>query len=246
MTEKITPVLIPGLICTGDLFRHQLDELATLAASDSRLANPVMADTLSHDSLKAMAEAALDEVEGGLLPIGLSMGGYVTMEMARLAPDRVSGMALLSTSHKADTPERSQQRAATIKMAAGKGFRGVTRHLLGSFLSAQAMADEALVARVIQMAQDVGSATFVNQQKAIMARRDQTPTLQGFAGKALVLCGLEDTLTPPALSEDMARLVPDARLVLLPDVGHLSSLEAPQLVTDAIIDLLNEVIAARV
>jgi pimeloyl-ACP methyl ester carboxylesterase len=166
--------------------------------------------------------------------------------MARLAPDRVSGMALLSTSHKADTPERSQQRAATIKMAAGKGFRGVTRHLLGSFLSAQAMADEALVARVIQMAQDVGSATFVNQQKAIMARRDQTPTLQGFAGKVLVLCGLEDTLTPPALSEDMARLVPDARLVLLPDVGHLSSLEAPQPVTDAIIDLLNEVIAARV
>ncbi len=108
------------------------------------------------------------------------------------------------------------------------------------------MADEALVERVIQMAQDVGSATFVNQQKAIMARRDQTPTLQGFAGKALVLCGLEDTLTPPALSEDMTRLVPDARLVLLPDVGHLSSLEAPQPVTDAIIGLVNEVIAARV
>jgi pimeloyl-ACP methyl ester carboxylesterase len=70
--------------------------------------------------------------------------------------------------------------------------------------------------------------------------------LKGFAGKALVLCGLEDTLTPPDLSEDMARLLPDARLVLLPDVGHLSSLEAPQPVTDAIIGLVNELIGAHV
>ncbi len=153
----------------------------------------LVADTLSHDSLTAMAEAALDEVEGG------SSADWPVN--GRLCNDGNGPSRARQGFRDGFVEYKPQSRYArneannvpTIKMAAGKRFRGVTRHLLGSFLSAQAMADEALVARVIQMAQDVGSATFVNQQKAIMARRDQTPTLQGFAGKALVLCGLEDT-----------------------------------------------------
>jgi pimeloyl-ACP methyl ester carboxylesterase len=101
------------------------------------------------------------------------------------------------------------------------------------------MADEAVVARVFAMTEAVGRTNFVRQQHAILGRRDQSDTLAGMQVPVLVLCGGLDTLTPPALSVDMAGLVPDSRLVILDDVGHLSSLEAPQAVTGALQQLFD-------
>lgn len=243
MDEQITPIFIPGLICTPDLFREQIAALDAFAAQHDRFVAPLIADTLSHDSITGMAEAALAQTSGTLIAIGLSMGGYIAQEMAHLAPHRIAGMALLSTSYKADDEAKQKQRRATIKMAHSDRFRGVTRHLLDSFLSAPALADEALVERVMQMAQDVGRHAFINQQTAILSRRDQRDTLRGFAGEALVLCGVEDSLTPPHLSTEMAAMIPQSDLLLLPKVGHLSSLEAPQAVSDALLALLGRVAA---
>jgi pimeloyl-ACP methyl ester carboxylesterase len=166
-----------------------------------------------------------------VVPIGLSMGGYVALEMARQAPGRIAGMALLNTAYGTDTPERRQQRLATIEMAKSDRFRGVTRHLLKSFLSPAAMEDEALVARVIAMAESVGRENFIRQQQAILNRRDQADALRGLSVPALVLCGSLDTLTPPAISHEMAALAPQADLVILDGVGHLSTMEAPDAVT---------------
>jgi pimeloyl-ACP methyl ester carboxylesterase len=83
-----TPIFVPGLLCTEILFQQQRAALGC----DDRLA-----DTTTHDSITAMAAAALALADGPIVPIGLSMGGYVAQEMARQAPDRVVGMALLST-----------------------------------------------------------------------------------------------------------------------------------------------------
>ena len=224
MSQEFTPIFIPGLVCTPDLF----------AAQTAGLDHPVaarVADTLGHDSLADMAAAALESVEGMVVPVGLSMGGYVALEMVRQAPERVRGVGLLSTAYGTDTDERRAQREATIRMAQSDSFRGVTRHLLKSFLSPAAMRDEALVARVIAMAEEVGRKNFARQQQAIMARRGQADTLRGLRVPALVLCGDLDTLTPPHISEEMAALAPDAELVILPEVGHLSTMEAPDAVT---------------
>ena len=160
------------------------------------------------------------------------MGGYIAMEMARLAPQRLAGIALLNTQHRADPPERRKQREATIDMAQSDRFRGVTRHLLKSFLSPAAMEDETLVARVIAMAEEVGRENFVLQQRAILGRRDQSDTLGALTVPALVLGGGLDTLTPPQASRDMAELIPDAELVIMEEIGHLSTIEAPDEVTD--------------
>jgi len=192
---------------------------------------PLIADTLGRDSLAEMASAALALAEGPLVPIGLSMGGYVALEMARQAPDRLAGLALLNTAYGTDNPDRRAQRLTTIEMAQSDRFRGVTRHLLKSFLSPAAMADEALVARVITMAETVGRENFILQQQAILNRRDQSDTLRRLAVPTLVLCGSLDTLTPPSISRDMAALAPRAELVILEDVGHLSTMEAPDDVT---------------
>ena len=226
-------VFIPGLLCTSALFQAQIDVLETTHKI-------MIADTTGLDSISAMSERILAQTDGPLILFGLSMGGYVAMEMARLAPERMAGLGLLNTAHRADDGAKRKQRAATIKMAESDRFRGVTRHLLKSFLSPQAMADDAVVARVFAMTEAVGRTNFVLQQYAILGRRDQSDTLASLRMPVLVLCGALDTLTPPALSVDMAGLVPDSRLVILDDVGHLSSLEAPQAVTDALQQLFDD------
>ncbi len=232
--SNLTYLFIPGLICTDDLFRDQIAGPGAMVATR-------LVDTLSHDSITDMAANALAEASGRIVPIGLSMGGYVAMEIARQAPERVAGMALLNTSHIGDDANRAAQRRETIKMAQSDKFRGVTRHLMKSFLSPAAMADETLTNRVIAMANAVGRKTFVQQQTAILHRRDQSDTLRAFTAPLLVLCGTLDTLAPPHLSETMAALAPHSELCLLDGVGHLSTLEAPDDVNAALQGLIRRI-----
>ena len=105
---NVTPVFIPGLLCTEWLFHGQAD-IASGAA--------VFADTRQHDTITGMAEAALAQTNGQLVPIGLSMGGYVALEMARLAPARISAMALFSTHCRQDNDAQRAYREQAIALA---------------------------------------------------------------------------------------------------------------------------------
>ena len=116
--SNVTPVFIPGLLCTEWLFHGQADLFSAAA---------VFADTRQHDSITAMAAAALAQISGQLVPIGLSMGGYVALEMARLAPVRVSALALFSTNCRQDNDAQRAFREQAIHLAQQEGFRGVTR-----------------------------------------------------------------------------------------------------------------------
>ena len=224
-------VFVPGLLCTDALFQPQID---ALSASHSIQ----IAQTTDCETIDQMVEYMLDSVSGEIIVIGLSMGGYVAQEAARIAPDRISAIALLSTSAQPDDEARKRQRHELIKLSEVGRFKGVTPRLLPRFLSAEALEDEAMCQTVMDMAAEIGQKHFTSQQYAIMARRDQRPYLPSFHKPSLVLCGMADELTPPQLSEEMAGLLPRAELVLLDKIGHLSSLEAPEEVTQAIIRLI--------
>ena len=226
---NVTPVFIPGLLCTEWLFHGQVD-----IASDTA----VFANTRQHDTITGMAEEALAKTSGKLVPIGFSMGGYVALEMARLAPARISAIALFSTNCRQDNDAQRYYRESVIKLAQTHGFLGVTRQFLGKLLSPQALADAAIVDGVLAMAIEIGHVTFARQQNAILERRAQHETLAALKVPLSIVCGINDKLTPPDLSKEMADAAPHADLRLLPDVGHLSTLEAADACRDALVDLM--------
>lgn len=224
-------VLLPGLICDARLWRDVVDGLAFSVA-------PMVADLRLDETIAAMAERTLAAAPTRFALAGLSMGGYVALEIMRQAPDRVTHLALFDTSARADTQERRDTRRKGIEMAGQGRFIGVSRGLLGSLLAPHHLGTP-LAEEVQAMSERVGKDVYIRQQKAIMGRIDSVPHLKDIAVPTLVGVGEGDTMTPPELADEMASHIPDASLVQFPDAAHLPTMENPQAVVAAMRDWLN-------
>jgi pimeloyl-ACP methyl ester carboxylesterase len=227
MTERIPLILLPGLLCDAALWRPQVEGLGALVA-------PEIIDLSRDDSLGGMARRALAAAPPKFALAGLSMGGYVAQEVMRQAPERVLKLALLDTSARADSPEQTARRRGLIELSEKGEFKGVTPRLLPLLIHPARHEDKPLTDLVMGMAEHVGKEAFLRQQKAIMGRPDGREDLRRVSCPTLVLCGRQDAMTPLALHEEIAGLVPGARLVVVEDCGHLSTLEKPVTVTTAI------------
>ncbi|HTO28954.1 MAG TPA: alpha/beta fold hydrolase [Devosia sp.] len=216
-------VHLPGLICDERLWRDVMTGL------DAR---SVVADLTRDDSVEAMAARALAAAPPRFALAGLSMGGYVAFEIMRQAPGRVTHLALLDTSARADDEARKETRRKGIEMVGQGKFIGVSRGLLGSLIAPQHMG--APVAREVQeMSERVGPAAYLRQQVAIMNRVDSRPLLGIIKVPTLVGVGELDKLTPPELAEEMAAGIAGAELVRFPDSAHLPTMENPGAVVEA-------------
>ncbi len=162
---------------------------------------------------------------------GLSMGGHVAQEIMRQAPERVERLTLLDTSGRADTDEQRERRDQLIEMSRIGKFRGVTDRLLPILIHEERLTDVVLTDRVKRMAEQIGAAAFHRQQKAIMSRSDSRSYFAEYDLPTLILCGRQDALTPVTLHEEMAELIPGAKLAIIEDSGHLSTMERPQAAT---------------
>lgn len=225
---KPTLIMVPGLLCSPDLFRDQATGLADLAEIRVTMAQA------AHDSLAAIARQILAEAPPAFCLAGLSMGGYVALEIMRQAPERVLKLALLDTSARPDTPEQSARRRDFMHLATMGKFKGVTPQLMPVLVHPDRLADAGLTGRIADMAAVVGPEGFLRQQTAIMARPDSRPDLARIACPTLVLCGEQDALTPADLSREMAAGIPDAELVLVPHCGHMATMEQPGAVNVAL------------
>ena len=230
-------VLVPGLLCDAALWQAQIDRFA------SRF-DILVADVTRDDSMRGMAGRVLASVPARFALAGLSMGGYVAQEILREAPERVTRVALVDTAARPDSPERSERRHAMIALAKTGKFKGVTPRLLPLLIHPTRLDDRALTGIVMAMAERVGQAAFLRQQQAIFGRPDGRPDLTRITCPALVLCGRDDALTPPALSKEIADAIAGARLIILDECGHLSPLERPDAVNQAFEDWLAPELAA--
>lgn len=217
-------VLLPGLLCDGALWHAQTRWLGDVAAF-------TIGDLTHDDSVATMARSVLMEAPESFALAGLSMGGYVALEIMRQAPERVRRLALLDTSARADTPAQTERRRGLLALAEKGQFKGVTPRLLPMLVHPDRLDDEALTATVTAMAERVGRDAFLRQQKAIMGRPDSGPDLGRIRCPTLVLCGREDALTPPELHRELAAAIPGARLVVIEECGHLAPLERPHATT---------------
>lgn len=224
MTETL--VLIPGLACTSRLYEAQI---AALSGERTIL----VADHTRDDSIPDMAARLLRQAPERFSLAGLSMGGYVALEVMRQAPGRVARLALLDTSARPDTPEASQDRERLIALAEAGRLKDIAVRLWPRLVHPDRQSDEALRDIVDEMMQDTGAEAYIRQQRAIMGRADSRPLLPGIEIPTLVLAGEGDAITPPEIAREMAEMIEWASLVIVPEAGHLSSLEQPERVTQA-------------
>jgi len=232
MPESLPIVLVPGLNCSARLYAAQIPVLWGLG--------PVtVANHTRDDAMAAIANRVLDDAPPRFALAGLSMGGYVALEMMRRAPERVAKLALLDTNGRDDSPEAQQKRRANIALAESGRFDQVIEDVWPALVHPDRRADAALKQIHVAMCNDVGPQAYVRQQKAILTRADSRPLLPSIRCPALVLVGAEDELTPPFLSEEIAAGISGARLVKVPECGHLSTLERPDAVNKALIEWMS-------
>jgi pimeloyl-ACP methyl ester carboxylesterase len=217
-TAKPPLILLPGLLCTAALWRHQTKTLGDIAEI-------TVADLTQDDTIEAMAERVLATAPARFALAGLSMGGYVAQAIMRRAPERVARLALLDTSARPDSPAQTERRLGLIKQVEIGEFKGVTARLLPLLIHADRLGDQVLTHTITRMAEHVGKEAFLRQQHAIMTRPDGRPDLPKIACPILILCGRQDALTPLEVHEEMAALIPNAALVVVEDCGHLAPLE---------------------
>ena len=230
--SSIPTVLIPGLLCTPRLYAEQLPALW-------RHGPVTVASHRDDDTMAAIADRILATAPPRFALVGLSMGGYLAFEVIRQARQRVERLALLNTSARPDTADKTKGRQDQVAMAGDGRFAEVVDLLAGRWLSAARRDDPELLRVIRQMADESGIETFARQQHAIMTRPDSRPGLAAIGCPTLVLAGAEDEIIAPEHAQEIAAGIPHARLVTLPGCGHLSTLEQPAAVTAALVGWLS-------
>ncbi|MCC7346257.1 MAG: alpha/beta fold hydrolase [Variibacter sp.] len=229
MTTPLPVVLVPGLNCSARLYADQIPVLWQFG--------PVMiAEHREDDSVPAIAGRILSHAPPRFAVAGLSMGGYMVLEMLRQAPERIAKAALLDTAARADTPEQSARRDALIALARTGRFPEVTESLWPILVHEDRLGDAELKRAVVRMADENGAEAFIRQQIALKGRADYRASLGAVRCPVLVLVGEGDRLTPPKLAQEIAAGIPAARLVSVPGCGHLSTMEKPEAVNAALVE----------
>ncbi len=191
------------------------------------------------DTVDGYAESVLARVDGPLVVVGHSMGGYVALAMHRLARERIAGLAFVASRAVADTPEIRAKRRETEQQVLAEGVgvleRGMMPRLFGPG-AAPGMLEEARA--LIRQATPQGAAAAI---RAMMNRPDSVTQLATIAVPALVVAGRHDQIVPVAESESIARAIPASRLVWCERSGHLPMIEEPEVLGDALARFVKEI-----
>jgi pimeloyl-ACP methyl ester carboxylesterase len=231
MDDTMPILLVPGLVSSPRIFGPVLPALW-------RLGPVTVANHIRDDNMGAIARRILAEAPPRFALAGHSMGGYIAFEIMRQAPERVARLALVNTQARPDTADAITRRQGMIARAQGGGYRGVLDELFPGFVHPSRQGDASLRQLIHDMGDDLGPQAFVRQQIAMIGRPDSRPTLAWIRCPTLVLTGDQDNTIPNSLSMEMASGIPGAKLVVLPNCGHLPQVEQAQATADALTEWL--------
>jgi pimeloyl-ACP methyl ester carboxylesterase len=229
VTASLPPIVfLPGLLCDASVFAHQVAALRPHA-------DVAVADVAPHDSLVAMARAALALRDGPIVVVGHSMGARAALEMVRLAPERVVRLALLDTGVHPRREGEEANRQALVDLADREGMAALAERWLPPMVHEGRTADPALMEPLKAMVTRASPDQHRRQIRALLDRPDTRPLLPTIACPTLVMVGRQDRWSPLGQHEEIAALIPDATLVVIEDSGHMAPVEQPEAVTRALL-----------
>lgn len=222
-----TLFLLPGLLCDERVWQYQQKNLADLV--DIRIPN-----FRNIDSFDAMADAVLEEAPETFYLAGHSMGGRVAMQILNKVPQRIIKLALMDTAIHPTALGEKDKRQVLIDLAKEKGMAELARVWGLPMVHPEKQKDQVFMQIFFDMVESYAVESFQNQVNALVSRQDAEPFLGKAPKGSLVLCGREDTWSPPSRHEDIARALPDnPAVVIIEECGHMSTMEQPQAVTKA-------------
>jgi len=231
-----TIVLIPGLLCDETVWKPLLTKLWGAVS---------VADLSSQDSLTQMAEDLLRDHPGELIVAGHSMGARVAMEMARLAPERITRLALLDTGiHPLKAGEKAK-RDEIVEFAHANGMKALAERWLPGMVHAPNRENQTLMQSLTDMVLAKDPDLHQRQITALVNRVDASAYLASISCPVLLMVGEQDQWSPIAQHEDMLRLLPNARLEIIADAGHFAPVEQPEKVARLLAEFLTQTNASQ-
>lgn len=226
LLSKLPVIFVLGMASDGRLWQPVIDRL-------SDVVEPTIA-RCSGESLADFADEILADAPARFAIAGISMGGYVALEVALRGDTRLAGLVLLNTNARPASELQVQRSTALLEDAKRGLFETVADKL--AEIVAGGKADVAPLAA--SMARTLGCDGYLRQQRAVLARRDRRSELRQIAVPTLVIAGDEDRISAPSLANEIARSVPGAELEIFP-CGHLSTVEVPEMVSASLRDWLS-------
>lgn len=219
--EKPTLILLPALMCNNKLFIKQVDKLKIFC-------NVIIPVVKNCSNITEATASILDKAPEHFYLAGISFGGYLALEIACKAPNRVKKLCLMATKVDPDTDAQKQNRLNGIKNAISTNQVVVTESYLSSMLYNSSKENYILLQ---DMNKDLGINTYINQQNVILSKNYTIGALKKFNNPCLVIAGINDNITPLFMLENVAKEIKNSVLVSLKNCGHLIPLDQPEALT---------------
>jgi len=219
-------VLLPGLVCDHTVWSAQA---AALAPKFDVLAWPHF---YGHSTLGDMARAVLENAPDRFALAGHSMGGRVALEIVARAPERVEKLALLDTGVVPADPGEPQRRQEFIDLAHREGMQALAAHWLPMIVHPENMKNTALISSLTEMICRATPEIYKAQVDALLTRPDFRPLLPRILRPTLIAVGREDSWSPVAAHEDIAKAILGADFRIIEKCGHMATVEQPGVVTE--------------
>ncbi|WP_057511762.1 alpha/beta fold hydrolase [Staphylococcus sp. NAM3COL9] len=231
--NKDTIIFLPGTLCNEKLWGKQIEFFKSEY-------NTIVGDLKNNNSIEKMAQEILSKAPSKFFLVGLSLGGIVSLEIARIAPQRVIKLILMDTTPYLPTIKQMDSWSVFREMCENKQFDDITKnHLLSQMLANENYTEE-LKTVVVQMSEEIGMESYLNQLNALENRKDYSKFLNEISVETLILVGEEDEICPLYISEYLADHLVDSSLSLIRKSGHLPPLEKPDITNKKLNDFIKK------